>query len=581
VEAIHPSLNGDKLLIQVHRPRRAADQTLFKDPALAVWRPGEPAPRTYDELYLNESPDKGFVHLDVDAIESGAPFVFDSGRTTFGCSCGISVSPGAGGSEVVQEWGVVRGSLVQKLVLPGFGRTGGAFGSLWRSDLMLYNPNDGAVKVSLRFVPAGGGGVSAAEANAVTVTLEAKELRLIADAARELFSIDSGVGALFITPERGFSINATGRTYNQTAKGTYGYGMNAIDVFAATSARFPVTFSGAFQGSAFRANFYLTDVSGRGTDATFSVNGPYGELAIRNVSAQSAASGMMHINFINAFLGLRPEDIGALTVRPTRGEAVASLFSVDNRTNDPTFFPPDIPAGAVRTIPVIGHLEGANGSQFRSDLFLQNTSAMAKPVVLDMRSWSSSDSAILTLTLLPREARMIPDVLRTAFSRTGMARLRVGAQGGQFDSSIRVTSRTYTVDADGGTYGFLMPPLNSFQTASGGDTLEMLGAAVDNHFRTNIGLVDTTAFPTSQQQRARIDIIGTKGKIVDSFEVSVPSAGGMQLNDVFRGRGMAHDGAPVLIRVTPLSGMLGAYVAMLDQETNDPTYFAANLAAKP
>jgi hypothetical protein len=582
VEAIHPALNGSKLLIQVHRPRRASDQLLFKDPALAVWSIGDQAPRFYDELYLAESSDKGFVHLDVDNIETGAPFVFDSGRTN---TAGPILSPGpvpspGGGSDVVQEWGVVRGSLTQRLVVPGFGRTPGAFGSLWRSDLTLDNPSDAAVNVTLRFVAAGDA-VTAAAATSIQLRLAAHETRLIADAAKELFGIESATGSLFIEPEGRAAINATGRTYTQSSKGTYGYGMNAIDVFAATSARFPVTFSGAFQGSNFRTNLFLTDVSGRGTAASFDVSGPYGTVETSGISTETSASGVLQRNSLGFLLALPSQAIGSLTVRPTRGEAIASIFSVDNRTNDPTFYPPDLSVGTVRTIPVVGHLDGANGSQFRSDLFLYNLSAQTKSVSIEMRSWTSpNDQAFLNITLLPREARMIPDVLFTAFNRTGQARLRIGSQGSALDSSVRVTSRTYTVDANGGTYGFLMPPLNSFQTATTGDTLEILGTALDNRFRTNIGLVDVTATFSSSAPRARIEIIGTDDELLDSFETSIPSVGGTQLNDVFRARSLRHDALPVMIRITPLQGMIGAYAAMVDNESNDPTYFAANLGAK-
>jgi hypothetical protein len=579
VEAIHPSLSGSKLLIQVHRPRRAADQLLFKDPALAVWPIGAPAPRVYDELYLAESFDKGFVHLDVDAIENGEPFVFDSGRTVNGG--GIIASPAApGGGDVVQEWGVVRGSLVQRLVVPGFGRTPGAFASLWRSDLTLDNPNDAAVNVTLRFV-ATGDALAAASATSVHLKLAAHQTRIIADAAKELFGIESATGSLFIEPEGRASISATGRTYTQSSRGTYGYGMNAIDVFAATSARFPVTFSGAFQGQNFRTNLFLTDVSGRGTAAAFDVSGPYGTLETSEIGTETAAFGVLQRNSLGFLLGLPTQAIGALTVRPTRGEAIAAIFSVDNRTNDPTFYPPDLSVGAVRTIPAVGHLDGANGSQFRSDLFLYNNSSQTKTVGIEMRSWTSaSDQAFLNITLLPREARMIPDVLMTAFNRTGTARLRIGSQGSATDSSVRVTSRTYTVDANGGTYGFLMPPLNSFQTATNGDTLEILGTALDNRFRTNIGLVDVAASFSSATPRARIEIIGTGDEVLDSFETSVPSIGGTQLNDVFRARALRHDALPVKIRITPLQGMIGAYAAMVDNESNDPTYFAANLGGK-
>src|SRR5262249_22639648 len=155
----------------------------------------------------------------------------------------------------------------------------------------------------------------------------------------------------------------------------------------------------------------------------------------------------------------------------------------DNRTNDPTFFPPDIPASVMRVIPAIGHLDGANGSKFRSDLYLFNNSSSAKTLTLQAKLWDVPENpATIPLTLLPHEARVILGVLSTAFGKTGIARLRFTSQGSTTDTSVRVTSRTYTIDPDGGTYGFLMPPLNSFQSGSPGDTLEILGATLDPRF---------------------------------------------------------------------------------------------------
>jgi len=151
VEALHPSVGGDKVLIQVHRPRRAADQLLFfKDPAIAVWHVGQGAPRFYDELYLAEAADKGFLILDVDAVESGDPFVFDAGRAALGLitSPGGGNAGGGGGGDVVQEWGVVRASLKQSLVLPGIARQPGAVNSYWLTDLVIHNPLDTQQRVN-------------------------------------------------------------------------------------------------------------------------------------------------------------------------------------------------------------------------------------------------------------------------------------------------------------------------------------------------------------------------------------------------------------------------------------------------
>jgi hypothetical protein len=578
VEALHPSAKGDKVLIQVHRPRQTVDALLFKDPALAVWHVGDPAPRFYDELFLSETAAKGFVHLDVDAIESGAPFVFDSGAPQSPNPMIISPAPatGGGGSDVMQEWGVVRASLAQKLVLPGVGRTPGAYGSFWMTDVTFYNAAAEPVGITVEYRPTGD--VQTADVKQRRLILAAHEILTITDSLKGLFGYDSGVGAYFITPDPGTAITATSRTYTTGEKGTYGYGMNAIDVFSAASARFPITFAGAFLGNDFRTNAFVTDVSGRGSEAMFSALGPLSSSS-NTFAANAPVFGVRQVNGVGGALGVASASTGALKVQPSSGEAIASVFAVDNRTNDPTFFPPDLSISVVRVIPGIAHVDGANNSHYRTDLYLLNTADTVRSLNIQLRMWDGSGPTNLNYTLLPRESRVIPDVLLTAFNKTGIGRLRMWTFGDISDTAVRVTSRTYTVDEKGGTYGFLMPPLNSFQEASPGESLEIIGPALDKRFRTNLGLVDIAAFPSTQAV-ARIEIFDDFGKQLDKFDMTLPAGGGTQVQDLFHARNLPESGVPVLIRVTSLSGMIGAYASTNDNGTNDPTYVAANLAAK-
>lgn len=575
VEALHPGASGTSLLIQVHRTRPQADQRLFKDPALAVWHVGEPAPTFYDELYLNETTAKGFVHVDPDRIASGEPFVFDSGPPDSSGVVRTSPAP-AGGGDVTQEWGVVRASLKQHLVLPGVGRIQGAYGSFWYSDIVLYNPLPRAQNVVVGYVPTGSGPVTD-ELRQKTLTLGAMEIRVINDALKSIFGYDSGNGAFFLDPEAG--INATSRTYTRSAAGSYGFGMNAIDIFAATRPRFPVTFAGAFGGTNFRTNLVLTDVSNRGTTANAIATGANGVMGAADLSFTAGANGQEQFSSLALQLGLYPNDTGALLVQPASGEAIASLYLIDNRTNDATYFPPDLPAPTVRTIPVIGHVDGANNAQFRSDLYLYNPASQSRSVTLQMQPWDTLQAAnTMQMTLLPNEARVIRDVLLTQFGRTGLARLRY--QSTSDSTAVRVTSRTYSIDANGGTYGFLMPPLNNFQSAGPGDTLEILGAVGDKNFRTNLGLVEMTGLPNNTNASVHVEIVDNAGHTIDSFTTSVPIAGGVQINDLFRSRNLG-DGPPAaLIRVSPVSGMIGAWATIIDNGTNDATYLGAQLGAK-
>jgi hypothetical protein len=577
VEALHAGASGETLLVQVHRPR-AQVQPLRIDPALAVWRVGEPAPSAYDELFLNEGTTKGFLHVDVDRMNAGDPWVFDSGMVALAPQVIISPAPAGGGSDVIQEWGVVRGSLKQQLVLPGIGRTPGAYGSNWATDVILYNPDSAQQKVVLQFVANGSPRQIAAGNTTVTVTLEPREIRLVTDALRNLFGLDNGTGSLFLTPDRG--INATSRTYTRGEKGTYGFGMNAIDVYAAASPRFPVSFAGAFPGLNFRTNLIVTDTSGRGSNTALAARGGSGVMGLSDVTYHAPAWGQMQINNVNSQLGLLPTDNGGLLVSPKNGWVVASVFAVDNRTNDPTYFPPDVPSSVARTIAVIGHVDGANDSRFRTDLYLFNPTDKTRFVTLNAMPWNPAEGmASIPMTLLPNEARVVRDAYMTLFGKTGVAKLTYQSD---LNGGIRVTSRTYSIDDNGGTFGFLTPPLNAFQAAATGEALEILGVTGGKDYRTNLGLVDIQQWPNGQQpSAARIDIIDHTGKTIDSFTTNIPNAGGMQINDLFRGRNLG-DGPPAaLIRVSPIRGLIAAYATVTDNGTNDSIYLAPNLAASP
>lgn len=570
VEALHASPSGERLLVQVHRPRPVPDQQIFIDPALAVWKVGDPAPRDYDELFLIEQESKGFVHLDVDAVAAGGGFVFSSGPPAPPVSGGPS-GGGGGGGDVAQEWGVVRGALAQKLVIPSVARASGLLGSFWRTDLVLRNPSSEPLEVTMRLAPPQGPALER------TISLDAGETRLEADVLLDTFGIESGSGTLFLKPEPGRSLEATSRTYTTSPKGTYGMSAGAMDVFAAAGPRFPSSFSAALLGPDFRTNLVAADVTGRGGEATVRFHADSSFPETPEAEMEIPAGGPAQMSGLASSLGVSPHVSGAVLFRPAASDAVASLIAIDNRTNDPTLFPPDLSSGVVRTIPAIVHADGASGSRFRSDLFLFNTFDTMQSVTLAIRPWSTNESeTLLTLTLLPREAKTIRDALFTLVGKTGVARLRYTSTTG----AIRATSRTYNVDAAGGTYGLLIPPLNAFQSGGPGDSLEILGPLGGPGFRTNLALVELSRTPGGTAPRVRIEILDQRGLVLDRFEMNVPMAGGVQLDDIFRARGLGDGPRAGVIRVSPFGGIVGAYATVIDNGTNDPIYFPANLAAR-
>jgi hypothetical protein len=579
VEALHAGSSGRRLLVQVHRPRPQMDQRLFKDPALAIWEEGQPAPAGYDELFLDEQSTKAFVHLDVEEVASGAPFVFDSGGTWSGPCVGCpepSDGGGAGGADVVQEWGVVKASLRQRLVIPAVARTAGATGAFWKSDLLVMNPGAEALRVDLRFVPEGSGEVR----NAV-VNLASREIRLVPDVLGALFDLPKGSGALFLTPEGTRVVSATSRTWTASTAGSFGMSMGAVDLLAASSARFPVSFTGALPGFGHRTNVGGVDVAGRGAEVGLKFASESGWVGREDLAFEVTPRGSTQLDRVTSWLGVESWRAGAVEYAPARGEVVPFVTSIDETTNDPTSWRPDLPASVARVIPALVHADGRNGARFRSDLFLYNDTDKLTSVTLAAKRWdSASAETLVTLTLLPREAKVVRDALAVVFRMAGVARLRFVSNGSGAGTGIRVTSRAYTVLPNGGTYGVPLPPLNAFQMAGPGEAIELFGVLGGPAFRTNLALVDMTAFADGKTVRARVEVIADGGAPVDTFDVNVPVAGGIQLDDLFRARGLG-DGPPAaLIRISPAGGLIGAYATSIDQGTNDAILVSAALAAR-
>lgn len=584
VEALHAGASGRRLLVQVHRPRPQVDQRVFKDPALAVWEVGTPAPSSYDELFVNEQSVKGFVHVDPDTIGQGEPFLFDSGSPSLNFIPAGPSGGGGGGADVIQEWGVVRGSLKQRLVIPASARTNGINASRWRTDLVLRNPDPSPVTVAVRFLPnPGAAGMSGATAGDASVTLAPGAILIQSDVLGSLFHLESGSGALLLTPESGRSIEATSRTYTSTPRGTYGMSVGAVDVFAGIGSGFDVSFAAGLLGAGFRTNILATDVSGRGSEAAVVLSSDPADPSTGSRALAAPSWSQAQINDLGAALGAPPWKTGSLLVRPQSGQIVVGAIAIDGATNDPTYFAPDLPATVVRTIPALVHANGANGAAYRSDLFLFNPADGVRTVRLFVKSWSTNEAEqSLTLTLLPRESKTIRDALATAFGRTGVARLRFQTDGfAGVSGGVRVTSRTWTAGPNGGSYGLLIPALNAFQSAGGGESLEILLPAGGAGFRTNLALVElTSSFVAGPPVSVRVEVFDDLGVRRDAFETPLPLAGGVQIDDLFHGRGLG-DGPPAgLVRISPSGGLVAAYAIVIDNGTNDPMYVAAQMAAK-
>ena len=147
-------------------------------------------------------------------------------------------------------------------------------------------------------------------------------------------------------------------------------------------------------------------------------------------------------------------------------------------------------------------------------------------------------------------------------------------------SGVRVTSRSYKVAANGGTYGSVIPPMNSFQSVTADEALEILG--IRSGFTASLGLVELSPNTRNLPSKVRVTIAGERGNTLDSFETTIEPAGGVFIDDLFKSRNIPQPAAArVLVEALDQWALVGAYAVITDPSTGDPTYLGANLAPKP
>jgi hypothetical protein len=561
ISALFAADSGERLLVQTARSRQAPG---IQEVGLAVWSLGQSAPGGYYEIILNAPGPPTFVHLDVDAAESGAPMLIDPGSPqNIGGPAG-QLSPGS--PNLFQTQSLVRASLRQQLVIAAVARVPGLDGSNWRTDVILRNPGTNPLQVTARLLANPATTSQPADAS---LTLGPGTITVLPDVLKGLFQLEQGSGALLLIPDASGSLVATSRTYTASGNGTYGMAVDAEDVIAGARAGFEQTFSAGLLGTGFRTNFVASDVSGQGSQLQLFPPAAGGTVGTP-LSITAPPAKQTQLNDLAALTGTPGSQSAAFYATCSAGSVVTGLIAIDDATNDPTWFGPDTPPGQL-TIPAIVHASGANGAKYRTDLFLFNPDPIPHALSLHATLWNQEGEWRVTITLAPGESRQVSDALLTLFGFSGVARLDV--QSGFPNGRVLVTSRTYTVQEDGSTYGMLVPPLGVAQTAAAGETLEILGPTGAPSLRTDLSLLNGGASAV-----VHVQILDDQGSLLDSFDQAVPAGIGLQLNDLFRARGLGDGPKAALIRLSPSSGILAAYATTIDNATNDPVYFAGNLA---
>jgi hypothetical protein len=230
-------------------------------------------------------------------------------------------------------------------------------------------------------------------------------------------------------------------------------------------------------------------------------------------------------------------------------------------------------------VPAAANAEGANQTQWRTDLQVKAQGGEAAAFTLELLEsrTNNSDPMSLEYSVAAGESKRLGNVLEAAFGYSGTAALRITATEGR----ITATSRTYN-DDPAGTYGQTVPAVEveNGVGVEGQSTLILLSRSPDPSigFRTNLGLVNLTDSTIAIE----IDVFNADGTAIGTLFKNLKPFEHRQFNDVFDmvGAGDVADGYAV-VRTSTEDGSFLAYASVVDNGSGDAVFILGSVDLIP
>lgn len=443
-------------------------------------------------------------------------------------------------------------------------QTNGAGGSVWRTELTIFNAGNESAFGQFIFLPGAGG-----SAQTRPLFLAPKQSMTLGNALLDLYGMSSGAGALAIEAQSAAStpsLKITSRTFTTGSAGTYGQAVPQVGDGALQQSLF---LTGMESDTAFRTNVGLVNRSSN--PVSFEANlvdangNTFGTAAIIVPANSFSQPGLASL-----FPTVANGNYASLSMSILAGASDAlSVYAsvIDNRTQDPVYIQATPQTAASKlVIPAVGRLPGANGTFWRSDVTLFNTNVSgAQTLTLRYRAAGADNrnAPSRQYTLAPRRTMVLADVLSAFGLTSGSGALEVTWSAG---SAPAVTSRTYTTVDGGGTYGQSIDPVAAFRADA-----FVPGLRSDFAFRSNVGFVNDADVTTG----VTVSLLAANGQTLASAFVQLPPKSMTQSSvaALFPGIDAASLGFFTL-QAHDDSGQMFAYGSIVDNASGDPVFFA-------
>ena len=541
--------------------------------------PGDTAPTTW--LWTITSDNQNFINSD-------QPSFTHSFDTAGLYSVRLEVS-NCQGSDVERAVLVIEDppASADGWVVPSAVHAPGLNQTRWRTDLWVFNPGETPLDLDIEFLLEDHNNWLAdhptLEVNIPpegTAVLE-DVLLLIPDLVVDDQAV---VGSVLISrPEDDLQPAPviTSRTFNQTPTGTFGQFVPAASVPPNAADRLYLT--GLSHTSNSRTNIRLANLGTEAVDVTLFVLAENGHALGQPVTRTVLPLSTTQVNGI-AEVAWAGTDLDIFSVRvDTEVDNVLAWASVvDNRTGDPVLFNPLSANAASRTlwVPGVAHLDGANNSQWRSDITIINPALF--PLDSDLIYVPSEGIDVLPsleiTNLQPPQALFFPDVLAAEFLAPGAeSKGHLIISGTGQEPPLEIAARTYNLDPSGGTYGQNLHIFDGTDVLTPGHRAFIPGVTVSANetegFRTNLGLLN---LDDTQSAEVELTLFDQQGSIAGSPVTLWVAAGQMSQFNLASRLGLQGIDVQGTVMIEHLSGVaVVAYASVIDNRTQDPILIPA------
>ena len=512
---------------------------------------------------------------------TSAKFVGTHGSTT--TSVPFSISLVTPVSPVPRDTAPPAGTLL----IPAIAHADG-IGTRFQSDIRIANAASESITYDISFTPTASDGTTAGKKT--TMVIASNETRGLDDVVKTWFGAgvlgETGLGTLEIRPIKlasggapsPLSTVASSRTYAISSAGTLGQFIPALPLTSFISdvskdALSRISLQQIAHNDRYRTNIGFTEGSGQNAELLVKLLDATGNV-LKSATIALGPYEHRQTGFTGVFGSGSTIADGRIEVEVTSasGKVTAYASVLDSNTTDPLLVYP-VQAGRLSAsryvVPGVAELNTA--SNFHTDMRIFNPSANPVSVSLaykPQRGDSTPIPAALTRTIGAGQILAIDNVLPTLWNlnTTGGAVTVTTAN----NAALVATARTYSREADGGTYGQFIPAVTATDAVGLGDRgLEILQLEDSANFRSNVGLVEVTGNPVRVEMTLRTPDAKETGFL--HFDL----AGGefLQVNRIFRSAGYANVyNGRVTLKVIEGAGRVAGYGSVVDNRTADPTY---------